>query len=232
MPEKINPIGKFKAIIFDMDGVLVDVSQSYRVAIKKTAEFFLGKMIDNEQIERLKLAGGYNDDYDCAEALLRNNGRFVPREIVIKKFQEYYLGKAYGGLIDNEKWIMEKALLNSLVKKYKLGIFTGRPRFEANYALKNSTAMKYFMSVISMEDTPNKKPAPDGLILAMNKIRTKSAVYVGDSIDDLHAARAANIEFIGVIAPGCDRARCRAVLKDNGAKVILENVNQIVKVVK
>ena len=36
-------MAKIKAIIFDIDGVLIDVSKSYRVAIAQTAEFFLGQ---------------------------------------------------------------------------------------------------------------------------------------------------------------------------------------------
>ena len=35
----------YDGLLFDMDGVLVDVSQSYRLVIKKTAEFFTSKEI-------------------------------------------------------------------------------------------------------------------------------------------------------------------------------------------
>ena len=230
MSDKENLLYKPKLIIFDMDGVLVDVSHSYRLAIKKTAEFFLGVIIDNEQIERLKLCGGYNDDYDCTDAILKNHGRIVSREIIIKKFQEYYLGKPYRGLIENEKWMLEKSILSTMAKKYKLAIFTGRPKNEANYTLKNSTTVGFFNPVITAEDTPNKKPNPEGINLIMNILHINSAVYIGDTLDDLLAARAANIEFIGVIAPGCDRVRLRSVLRDNGSKIVLEDINSIVKI--
>ena len=38
-------VDKRKALIFDMDDVLIDVSNSTRVAIKKTVEFFFVSLI-------------------------------------------------------------------------------------------------------------------------------------------------------------------------------------------
>src|SRR3989338_2424146 len=54
-------------LIFDIDGVLVDVSKSYRAAIKQTVEHFTGKEITLEEIQALKNKGGYNNDWDAAE---------------------------------------------------------------------------------------------------------------------------------------------------------------------
>ncbi len=215
-----------------MDGVLVDVSQSYRLAIKKTVEFFIGRLIDFEQIDRLKIGGGYNDDYDCTEAILKNHGKFIPREIIIKKFQEYYIGRQYKGLMNNEKWLLEKSVLTSLIKKHKLAIFTGRPANEAHNALRNSTTSRFFKAVITADDTPNKKPAPDGINMVLGSLKSNSAVYIGDSIDDLQAARAANIDFIGVLPPETDRNRLRNLFKENGVKIVLESINSIRKAIK
>jgi len=43
---ELKKILREKALLFDMDGVLVDVSQSYRLAIKKTAEYFAGQEVE------------------------------------------------------------------------------------------------------------------------------------------------------------------------------------------
>ncbi len=222
-------VGKIKLIIFDMDGVLIDVSQSYLLSIKKTAEFFIGQMIDLDQIIRLKQMGGYNDDYDCSEAIIINHGKHIRKEIIIKKFQEYYMGKKFMGLIQNEKWLPDKKILSSLSRKYKLAIFTGRPRMEAIFALRTYRAENYFKMIVCMEDTPNKKPSPDGINMITEKFKTTQAVYVGDSVDDLMAARAAEIGFIGVIAPGFDKIRHKNVLKESGAKMVVDNINQLSK---
>ncbi len=50
-------------IIFDMDGVLVDVTDSYRAAIQCTVANFTGQQVTNETIQEYKNKGGFNDDW-------------------------------------------------------------------------------------------------------------------------------------------------------------------------
>ena len=49
-------------IVFDMDGVLVDVTESYRETIAQTVERFTGVKPSNQQIQEHKNEGGFNDD--------------------------------------------------------------------------------------------------------------------------------------------------------------------------
>ena len=42
---------KTKAVLFDMDGVLVDVSNSYRLVVKKTVNHFLNREISLDTIQ-------------------------------------------------------------------------------------------------------------------------------------------------------------------------------------
>ena len=67
-------------LIFDMDGVLVDVSGSYRKTIQKTVSLYLafcfgfseGKetKVTEEEISLFKAAGGFNNDWDLTSGLL------------------------------------------------------------------------------------------------------------------------------------------------------------------
>src|SRR3989344_2026613 len=109
-----------KAIIFDMDGVLVDVSKSYRIAIKETAEYFLGEEISKEEIQKLKNQGGFNDDVDLTEALVSMRGKMPNRKRIVKKFNELY-----DKLKENEVWLLDFEILRKLHLKYKLWIVTG-----------------------------------------------------------------------------------------------------------
>ena len=45
-------------LVFDMDGVLVDVTDSYRETIVKTVEHFTGKTIERDSIQDYKNQGG------------------------------------------------------------------------------------------------------------------------------------------------------------------------------
>lgn len=62
-------------VVFDVDGVLVDVRRSYPAAIERTARHFLGDAGDTPwvtgaEIAALKAAGGFNSDWDVAAAVI------------------------------------------------------------------------------------------------------------------------------------------------------------------
>jgi len=227
MPKKKN-----KVIVFDIDGVLIDVSQSYRVAIKKTAEFFLGKILSMTDVEDVKNRG-VNDDCDAAEILIQQDGGDFRKKVIIKKFNEFYLGRQFDGLVRFEKSLIKEVTLKKL-KKYKLAIFTGRPREEARYGLKRFKIYKYFSAVVVKEDVKEGKPNAEGLLKIMKKLGVKSneVLYIGDNLADLSAAKNAKVNFIGVCPPNVDKTYLKGLLRSEGAEIVLNDVNEIVKVIK
>ena len=224
-----------ETILFDMDGVLVDVSSSYRKAIQKTAEFFTGTIIDKEEIQELKEKGGYNNDWDLTEAIILKRGKSTSKEEIINKFQEYYLGgKENIGFIDNEDWLLNKSNLQKLYSKYLLGIVTGRPKEEALIVLKKYRLVNFFDIIIAMEDYPVEKSKPDPYpnTLALEKLQRKNAMYIGDSIDDMASAKKANIKPIGCVSPGVDFDRLNSLLRSYGAQEVLKDINRIMEVLE
>lgn len=75
---KIEKIKKIDSIVFDCDGVLIDVSNSYDLAIKKTVDFIINEMaqikecgiVTTKMIEGFKATGGFNDEVDVTYALI------------------------------------------------------------------------------------------------------------------------------------------------------------------
>ena len=57
-------------LVFDMDGVLVDVSESYRETIQRTVEHFTGEKITRDKIQDWKNQGGWNDDWVLSNHLI------------------------------------------------------------------------------------------------------------------------------------------------------------------
>ena len=225
---------KIAGVLFDMDGVLVDVSASYRLAIKKTAEYYLEKRVSFKEIQSYKAKSGYNNDWDLTEAIMLSRGLKAPKNEIIKTFQSFYLGRNFGGLINNENWLMDIDTIEQLSKDYKLGIVTGRPRKETGYTLKKFGTGEYFDAVITMDDVQGKeKPDPHGINLALKKLDIQQAVYVGDNIDDVKAAVSAGIIPIGIIGTNIgNRQKVIASYRKSGAKYILKNVNDIREVLK
>lgn len=187
--------------MFDIDGVLIDVSSSYRVAIQKTVEFFTQKSVTPEDIQRLKEKGSLNNDWDLSEALIKERGKSIPKEKIIDKFQYYYWKNPR--LIDTEKLLLPKKTLEKIALKHRLGIITGRPREEANYILKKFEIFDLFEAIICMEDCPEGKgkPHPYTIQKALEKMKSDNGVYFGDAVDDMTAAKQAGIIGVGVIPP-------------------------------
>ena len=214
-------------ILFDIDGVLVDVSQSYRIAIAKTTEFFTGEKIDMEEIQALKEQTGFNNEWDLTEELVKQRGKTVEKQTIIDKFQEYYLGtNGQKGLIENETWLLDKDLLTRLSENFKLGIITGRPKDEADIALDVAGVKDYFKVIIAMEDVTKGKPDPQGINMAMEKLGGEKAIYIGDVSDDIRAAKNAGVIAVGCMPPETKENR-REVLNDVGAIIFLNKVDEI-----
>ena len=75
---KMEKIKQLDSIVFDCDGVLIDVSNSYDLAIKKTVDFITREMaqinesglVTTSMIEGFKASGGFNDEVDVTYALI------------------------------------------------------------------------------------------------------------------------------------------------------------------
>ncbi len=214
-------------LIFDIDGVLVDVTGSYRQAIKQTAEFFTKKEVSLAEIQEYKNKGGFINDWNLTEAIIKGRGFNIDKEKIIEKFQQYY-----SELKKNEKWILDKKILEELQKKYNLAVFTGRPRNEAIDVLQRFNVIGCFNEIVAMEDVKNEKPNPEGLLKITNKLNAKNAHYFGDTIDDAKAAVKANIIPIGVLPPTDKSDKLKDILLKNGAKSVLNNINEIRSVLK
>ena len=127
-------------LVFDMDGVLVDVTGSYRETIIRTVEIFTGKKISRELIQDYKNQGGWNNDWALSQKICRDLGVEVEYETIVDHFMDLFLNQ---GLINNERWIPRVGLLEKLSEKSELGIFTGRSTLEATITLEREGWMKW-----------------------------------------------------------------------------------------
>ena len=55
-------------VVLDIDGVLVDVSRSYRRAIVETLDRLYGETLTREEVQAFKNAGGFNNDWELTDA--------------------------------------------------------------------------------------------------------------------------------------------------------------------
>ena len=194
-----------QALLLDMDGVLVDVSHSYRAAIIETAAEF-GLDVRLEEITAAKAAGNANNDWILTWRLLAGAGIEVPLDRVTAAFEDRY----QGGLWRREVPLVSRATLERLAAKVPLAIVTGRPRRDAEAFLDREGLGDLFEVVITMEDAPA-KPNPAPIELALQRLGVSDAWMVGDTVDDLRAARAAGVVPLGF---GFDLPEAARVLGD------------------
>lgn len=215
-------------LVFDMDGVLVDVTGSYRATIVETIRHFTGLSIDHHTIQEWKNRGGYNNDWLLCHHYCRQAGVDVSYETVVERFNGFFFGEGGGGLILQEKWIPRPGLLDELAARYRLAIFTGRDRRELAATLERFGLNGRFDPVVTSEDVARGKPAPDGLLLIRRRYPASSLVFVGDTVDDAASAQAAGVPFIGVAAADAPRREeLAAALRSGGATAVIEDINQI-----
>lgn len=213
------------AILFDMDGTLVDESASYREAIRRTAEYLLNAPVTAAEVEAIKERTGFNNDWDATWALVawrrwgvppvpaqieRDSPEYARLQAV---FQTFYLGDVLwqelsgqdppfpwtDPLIARERSLIAPATLTWL-RRYSAGIATSRPRVEALLALRQHGLDAAFTPemVVASEDAIREKPDPAPLLLLAERLGCRHPVYVGDTVNDALAARAAGMPFIQV----------------------------------
>jgi HAD superfamily hydrolase (TIGR01548 family) len=212
------------ALLFDLDGVIADVSGSYRRAIALTAESF-GVRVSPADIAAAKREGGSNNDWILTRRLVGRAGIEVSLEEVVARFEELYQGtEARPGLKTAESLIPERALLEQMARRLPLGIVTGRPRRDCNGFLLRHGLKGLFSAVICMEDAPL-KPSPVPVQLALSQLSARSAWLIGDTPDDLNAARAASVVPIGIAAPG--EPDSEQTLEQSGAARVLRRLSDL-----
>src|SRR5580698_11159294 len=79
-------------IVFDMDGVLTEVSESYREAIVQTVLHFTGQQISRDLIQEYKNQGGWNNDWALSQKIAVDLGVNVEYGDVVSRFNELFLG--------------------------------------------------------------------------------------------------------------------------------------------
>jgi histidinol-phosphate aminotransferase len=219
----------YESIIFDIDGVLVDESQTYRKAIKYTCQHFSGQEISYEQIQEYKNQGGFNNDWVLTKHILNQTGVDVSMEDIIEKFQELYFNDGKG-FISEEKLLVPRELIERLSKKYKLNVFTGRPRPEAEFILKKAGIRYCFDTIIAMDDVPKGKGKPDswGIEAICEKLQSRHVLYIGDMVDDVIASEKAGVDFAGILPPQDKSEMLRNLLMQEGAIEVYDNLEEAI----
>jgi len=193
-------------ILFDIDGVIRSVENSYRLSLRTTVYKFSGWEPSYIDFDNAKNEGIWNKDWDLSLELIKRfikkenlNLKIPPREEIVKCFEEFYFGgdpnkdsKFWSGYITNEELLVDSNFFNLLEKNGIIwGFVSGAESASAKFVLEKRLGLKS-PPLISMGDAPD-KPDPKGLInLSQKLIGDKLGesnipiAYVGDTIADIY----------------------------------------------
>jgi HAD superfamily phosphatase len=210
-------------VVFDIDGVIRDVGNSYRRALADTvAEFTNGAYRPTAiDIDRLKGEGIWNNDWEGSQELIYRyfESQGQPRsqlkldyERIVAYFQTKYRGTDavnWNGYICDEPLLASLEYFNSLTAAgIPWGFFSGATKGSASYILHRRLGLTAPV-LVAMEDAPG-KPDPTGLFMVVERLSSSQApianrpiVYVGDTVADMHTIVNARTKqpdrhFIGV----------------------------------
>ena len=105
-----------------------------------------------------------------------------------------------------------RRVLQHLARRHALGLVTSGDRLRVMRQLREFALTRIFRVRVCGGDTPEKKPHPAPLRLALRQMRMEAeeCVYVGDTPQDLEMARAVGMRAIAVLGPFSTERRLRA----------------------
>ncbi len=244
-------------VVFDIDGVIRDVTPSYRRAISDTVEKFTEGQYRSSMtdIDNLKAEGIWNNDWEASRELVyryfEGQGRArseinLEFDILVSFFQSRYRGKQADfsdGYISREPLLLTPAYLQELTNNgIAWGFFSGATRISAEYVLKQRLGLVEIV-LAAMEDAPS-KPDPTGLFMVMEALTDDREfncpiVYVGDTVADMYTvleAKKAKPERhwlgVGILPPHIvkdlqQRENYAKKLQEAGGAIVLANVEEL-----
>ena len=241
-------------VIFDIDGVIRDVGNSYRRALADTVEHFTQGAYRPSQadIDELKEEGVWNNDWEASQEFtyrhFEQQGK--PREqldlnyeAIVDYFQRRYRGTEldnpdrWNGYITQEPLLLQAAYLQQLTAAGILwGFFSGATQGSARYVLEKRLGLQSPV-LVAMEDAPG-KPNPTGLFQAVAQLSPASlpVVYAGDTVADMYTVSQARAQQpdrqwigVGILPPHAQATADYATdytqkLEQAGAAIVLNNV--------
>lgn len=212
-----------KAVIFDLDGTLLDTLEDIAISVNAVLNE-LGK----EPIEVSRFR------YLVGEGALQLMKNAMPNEEesyyhnALELFEKHY-AKQYA---QNTKMYegISKVLTYLQVKGVHLTVLSNKPD-----SFTKKCVLKYlrnwdFGAVYGVRENIPRKPAPEGVydILEDLHVKAEEVVFIGDTKVDMQTAKAANITSIGVLWGFRDEEE----LRENGADFIAKTPSELIKILE
>lgn len=210
------------ALLFDLDGTLIDSVPDLRVALNRCLEEDGRPSVDDAAVSRM-IGNGVRmlvrRGYDATGGAPDDENELTP---LVERFLEYYgtepvaLTKCYDGVVSTLERLAETG--------HAMAICTNKPIGPTLDILELLNLSRFFPMVIGGGSTPHLKPHPEPVFAALQGLdaQASNAVFIGDSLNDSDAARAAGLPSICVTF---GYRRCS--LEELGADILIDRFDAL-----
>ncbi len=177
-------MSKYKAILYDIDGTVLDTAKMNMIPLLKIIEEELGEIWTYEQV--VQYAG--------------MQGMMVMEKLGIKdKEATYARWVKYVNEYPDGATLFEgiDTVIKNLAPKYRQGIVSSKFREQYEVDFIKSGLDDYMEVVILADDTIEHKPHPEPILKALDKLQLKKdeVLYLGDTIGDYVCCNNAGVDF-------------------------------------
>ena len=184
-----------RAILFDLDGTLIDSVPDLAAAVNATLERYGHDTVEEERVRRWVGNGARV----LVRRALENAASDVSFDEALQTFMQTYEARmcdrtrCYEGVPETLATLRERG--------YRMGVVTNKPHRFVAPILEHLKIEGFFDAILGGDALPEKKPHPLPLLTMAERFgaRTAECAMVGDSKNDILAAKAAGMPSVAVM---------------------------------
>jgi len=194
--EQLNPKERkeLQAIVFDLDGVLIDSFEAWFNAINIARKKYGFKEYSEKEYRKkfwaMPLEGFADKEFPDID---KTKIVSIAKQHVINNTEKIKI-------LPHAREVLEHIKKN----RYKMALVTNNYHSVVDAVLKHHKLDSFFDTIVTFEDVQRPKPYADSLIKVCERLNltTKEIIYIGDTKMDFRAAQAAGIFFVGLRTKG------------------------------
>src|ERR671930_531148 len=235
-PNKKNNIDQMRKFI---SYIASNANEDGIISVERFLSSFYNNNDTNNSIRKLKELLAYPGPVGKSIVTTVFDEIFYGPELFKKRHgfePKYYFGKP---LIEKDKLVVTRSTIDTISDIFNgnIAIVSGRSRLATEYSLESifNIFNQNASAFLEDENREYSKPNPYAIEKAMDIMGAKTAIYVGNSIEDLlmsqrvksNAESSKIIAFFGIYGCSARPAYTIRQFKENKVNVIIENVNQL-----
>jgi HAD superfamily hydrolase (TIGR01549 family) len=232
--EKIS-LSDYKGIIFDLDGVIYDITEAIKKAVDDGIEKYQLENVNRDEVmEEIAHLIEEIQNYPVPKILLNSfellQVKFLEGISFFKKLRiAIFLFNQFNKYKEEESTIFKGIddLISKLAKDVKLAILTNNKSQYAEEVLEKFNLSKYFDLIIGFNDVTEVKPDPEGILKILDKwnLKPSDAIFIGDMTTDVDAGKAAKVKMI-CVASGLAQ---KQALREHKPDILVDNTESLIE---